>query len=257
MNGRGKSIRLCVVFVMAGVLTVMCLTRTTVTIPTSVSHYLDIVIAILMVVLMLCVLELCLGVELCSDPCSCCCSRDAEAQDRGAQLTTPDYGQAPPSYEVIMMQGGSGSQAGGSRTSGRWGRGRGRGRENEPLKRDFSVYFKRQFSEDFITPPMRPFVTPGVSETSIISASELWLTVDGLPSYEEAVARLREEEEEMVMKLQEEEARTQLQQAEGLMHARRQEEEEEAAAATTEPQSELLARRDEEAAARRQEDGTG
>ncbi|KAK8403520.1 hypothetical protein O3P69_000527 [Scylla paramamosain] len=255
MNGRGKSIRLCVVFVMAGVLTVMCLTRTTVTIPTSVSHYLDIVIAILMVVLMLCVLELCLGVELCSDPCSCC-SRDAEAQERGAQLTTPDYGQAPPSYEVIMMQGGSRSQAGGSRTAGRGGRGRGRGRENEPLKRDFSVYFKRHFSEDYITPPMRPFVTPGASETSIMSASELWLTVDGLPSYEEAIARLREEEEEMVLKLreevaeqlEEEEARVRLQ---GELVAQQMEE------AAAQPQSQLLARLDEETEARRQEDGTG
>ncbi|XP_045112305.1 uncharacterized protein LOC123505203 isoform X2 [Portunus trituberculatus] len=243
MNGRGKSIRLCVVFVMAGVLTVMCLTRTTVTIPTSVSHYLDIVIAILMVVLMLCVLELCLGVELCSDPCCCCCcSRDAEAQDRSTQLTTPDYCQAPPSYEVIMMQGGSGSQAGGSRTAGRWGWGRGRGGNDEPLKRDFSVYFKRHLPEDYITPPMRPFVTPGASETSIISASELWLTVDGLPTYEEAVARLREEEEEMVMKLQEEvaaqreeeEARTRLQE-EGLVAQQTEE-------AAAQPQSELLAR---------------
>ena len=192
---------------------------------------------------MLCVLELCLGVELCSDSCCCCCcsSPDVEAQDRDIRLTTPDYCQAPPSYEVIMMQGGSGSQAGGSRTAGRWGRGRGRGREAEPLKRDFSAYFKRHFSEDYITPPMRPFVTPGASETSI-SASELWLTVDGLPSYEEAVARLREEEEEMVMKLQEEvaaqreeeETRTRLQE-EGLVAQQTEE-------ATAQPQSELLAR---------------
>lgn len=49
-----------------------------------------------------------------------------------------------------------------------------------------------------------------MSETSFVSANELWLSVDGLPSYEEAVARLREEEEEEVARFREEEVITRL-----------------------------------------------
>lgn len=209
MNGRGKSARLCLVFALAGVLTVMCLARTSVSIPPSVSHYLDIVMAVLMVVLLLCVLELCLGVELCAVSCCCCCtrrrtSRDPEGRDEDSSPSTPDPFEAPPSYEVIMAQGGAGTHAGAA-AAGRGGRTKGRGREAEPLKRDLSVYFRRYISGDANGPPMRLSVSPGVSETSFVSASELWLSVDGLPSYEEAVARLREEEEEEVARFHEEE----------------------------------------------------
>ena len=165
-----------------------------------------------MVVLLLCVLELCLGVELCA--ISCCTRRcnlgEAEGRAGGSGLSTSEFGEAPPSYEVIMEQARAGTHAAGGAAAGRGGRARERERETEPLKRDMYVYFKRHVTEGDNAPPMRLSFSRGLSETSFVSASELWLSVDGLPTYEEAVTRLREEEavvhlqEEAVAGLQEE-----------------------------------------------------
>lgn len=151
-----------------------------------------------MVVLLLCVLELCLGVELCGG--GCCRrghrrARDAEARGADSDPPTPEPNQSPPSYDAIMAQGREGTHSGTTEGGREPGLRRGRGRESVPLKRDFSFHFKPP-REDTL-PPMRPPSSPGMSETSFVSPGELWLAVDGLPTYEEAVARLQDEEEEM------------------------------------------------------------
>lgn len=152
----------------------------------------DIVMAVLMVVLLLCVLELCLGVELCGGVCSGHGGRARDAEGRGGDSDppTPEPSESPPSYDVIMAHGGAETHSG----AAEGGRERGRERESVPLKRDFSFHFKPPAADEDRLPPMRPPSSPGVSETSFVSPGELWLAVDGLPTYEEAVARLREEE---------------------------------------------------------------
>lgn len=151
-----------------------------------------------MVVLLLCVLEVCLGGELCG---SFCCqhgrAHDAEGRGGSNDPPTPQPSEAPPSYDVIMAQGTAEAHTGAAG---------GRESESLPLKRGFSFNFKPPAPDDDRLPPMRPLSSPDVSETSFASPGELWLAVDGLPTYEEAVARLREEEEEEVATIQEGEA---------------------------------------------------
>lgn len=212
MNGREKSLRLCVVFVLSGLLTLLCLARSSIVIPPGISQYLDIVMAVLMVVLLLCVLELCLGVELCGVICS---GRHSEMEDperRGGDTdpSTVESSEAPPSYDSIMAQGRAETHVGAAE-----GPDRGRERESVPLKRAFSFHFKSPTPDEERLPPVRPPSASGYSETSFVSPGELWLAVDGLPTYEEAVARLREAEEvEVVMAMQEGEAETLTQQQE-------------------------------------------
>lgn len=160
----------------------------------------DIVMAVMVVVLLLCVLELCLGVRLCG---VICCGhqvggmRDPERRGDDTDPPTPEPSEAPPSYDAVMEQGRA-------ETHTRAAEGMEelrRERESVPLKRDFSFHFKLPYDDTFL--PMRPPSSPGIGETSFMSPRELWLTVDGLPTYEEAVARLQEEEKEAVATMQE------------------------------------------------------
>lgn len=163
----------------------------------------DIIMAVVMVVLLLCVLELCLGVEVCG---GVFCSphsreRDAERRDGASDPPTPQHSESPPSYEAIMSTGGAGAPTGEAAAEGLE---RERDRETLPLKRAFSFHFKLPTPDDGRLPPVRPPSSQGVSETSFTSLAELCLAVDGLPTYEEAMARLeeREQEEEAVEAVQ-------------------------------------------------------
>lgn len=168
-----------------------------------------------MVVLLLCVLELCLGVQLCG---VICCGRHSDiedAEDRRSETdpSMAEISEAPPSYDTIMSQGRPETHVGAAEGP----QGRGQGRESLPLKRAFSFYFKSPTPNEERLPPVRPPPTSGMSETSFVSPGELWLAVDGLPTYEEALARLKEEEEmEVVVAMQEGEAGAPNQQEEGL-----------------------------------------
>ncbi|XP_069165193.1 uncharacterized protein [Procambarus clarkii] len=185
---KGKCVRLCAIFVVSGLLCVTSLGRVF-TRSSTTAHLLEMMMMVLTVLLVCCV------VETCCKPLDDVPQSRASVGSRGSHSYTRDplvYAESPPSYEEVLAaealeppsSTSQEDQAAGKTIPGTL--------QHSPTPKPFVLQDTAVFgSYQHSSVPRRysPFIPESTYSYSV--SSEIQLSVDELPSYEEAVTVLQ------------------------------------------------------------------